>query len=880
MSEHVGPVRHLISKGLTVAVLLGAAACSPMRLLGPRQQLLTKVQLEGVKQADQERLEALYRQRPNDNFPLPKLATYNLGYTFYNPERLQQKLDTTRAEYTRRIAAAGTDSVAVGKLLQKREKRTQRLQAAIDKGNAIMRLGDPPVIYDEQLTRVTAEQMRIFLRSKGFFRSRVSATDTTDCPRGLFGGPGKQGRDTLGCRRVAVTYRVQEGQQFLISQLAYDIADSAVARIIKADSSQALLRVGQPYDEELIGRERGRLESMLKNRGYFDFRQQYISLEADTSFAPYSVRLLVMVENPPDEPGHRAYSVRNVTMITDAGVNRFGVQRDTVQRNGINYLAYDHRFSTRILDRKVAVRPGEQYSLSKSILTQRQLADLDVFRFQGVTYQKVPMPTDTTTGLLDALVSTSLLKKYQETSEIGGTVVAEKPGPFGNFRLRVRNAFGGAEILDLGLRAGLEGQYKATTTPPGSNARIPSVYTLQLGANATLTLPQFLVPWRANPLLTKYSPRTRFSLGYTYVDRPEYNRTTLESTYDYIWQRNAFHQYVLTPLNVSLVNTPKIDAAFRDVLLKQSNSGALLRSFDRLLIPSINASSLYNSNDFVQTLDAKYLRLYTELGAPGRQFYTAPGTRTTIGTQNQEQLETLVGNLLVLDYARAGADFRRYHKLTSRQYFTWRLNGGIAQALTPTELRNLQSGQVTSSLLIPYDKYFFAGGGSSVRAWRPRRLGVGSYPTYQYNNRGDIILDSRGIPLRDENIEQPGELLLEGSVEYRFPLFSYVRGAVFTDFGNVWTLQRDARRDTTGYTQGSARFSPKRFYREFAVGSGAGLRFDFTFLIVRLDFAVKVYDPTAVAQDRWALRNFAVFGNRNKPWLNTPALNVGIGYPF
>ncbi|WP_400190864.1 BamA/TamA family outer membrane protein [Hymenobacter sp. B81] len=863
MSERKGAAGRLL-KGLALGVLLTTVACSPLRLLGPRQRLLTDVQLRGVQQADEEQLQTLFRQRPNDNFPLPKLAIYNLGYTFYNPERLQQKLDTTRTEFSRRIQAAGTDSVAVGRLLQKRERRTQRLQAALDKGNAIMRLGDPPVIYDSALTRVTAGQIGIFLRAKGFFRARVAAADTTDCPRGLFGGPA---RDSLGCRRVAVTYRVQEGPRFHISQLSYDIADSAVAAIVRADTSQALLRVGLPYDEELIGRERTRLETLLKNRGYYDFRQQYITLEADTSFAPYSVRLLVLVENPPELAAHRAYTVRNVTVITDAGVNRFGVQRDTVRRNGVDYLAYDHRFSTRILDRKLVVRPGQTYSLSNSILTQRQLAELDVFRFTGVSYQKVRNPTDTTAAILDAVVSTSPLKKYQETSELGGTYVAGLPGPFGNFRLRVRNAFGGAEILDIGLRAGIEGQFGLVDDSPGGN-RIESTYTTQLGANANLTLPQFLLPWRSNRLFTRYSPRTRISASYTYVNRPEYARTTLEGTYDYIWQRSAFHQFVLTPLNLSLVNTPRLQQRFRELLLSQSNSQALLRSFDRLLVPSINASSLYNSNDFTQTLDAKYLRLFAELGGPFRQAYTSPGSRA----------EAQMGNLVVLNYARLSADFRRYHKLTARQFLVWRLNGGWVQALSKTAYYGASGEQVSNSYVLPYDKYFFAGGGSSVRAWRPRRLGAGSFPTL-LDSAGILRLDSRGLPRRNETAEQPGNLLLEGSVEYRFPIYDYINGALFTDFGNVWTLQ-ESRRDASGYTNGTSSFSPRRFYREFAVGSGAGLRFDFTFLIVRLDLALKVYDPTALPQDRWALRRFAFFTDSQKPWLNTPALNVGIGYPF
>jgi hypothetical protein len=110
-----------------VLLLLGllVVGCSPLRLLGPNQQLLSQIELKGVKQADAERLEALYRQKPNSTFPLPKLAIYQLGRTFYNAGRIERKLDTTRAEYGRRILAARPDSAKVGRLLTPTPARPQ-----------------------------------------------------------------------------------------------------------------------------------------------------------------------------------------------------------------------------------------------------------------------------------------------------------------------------------------------------------------------------------------------------------------------------------------------------------------------------------------------------------------------------------------------------------------------------------------------------------------------------------------------------------------------------------------------------------------------------------------------------------------------------------
>ena len=823
--------------GLLLGLLM-VVGCSPLRLLGPKQQLLSRIELKGVQQADAERIQALYRQKPNSRFPLPKLAIYQLGRTFYNPDKLQRKLDDTRTYYNERIVAARLDSAQVGKLLTKRERETRRLQLALDKGNAIMRLGEPPVVYDSTLTRQTAEQIAVFLKSKGFFRSHVQYNDTL-ADRRFSLGRLLGGADSLHRRRVVVTYRLTENAPFHYSQLDYDIADTAVARRALAAQPASLLRVGDQYDEERIGQERARFEALLKNDGYFDFRQQYVTLEADTSFVPATVRLRTLIASP-ESGQHPRYTIRQVRFITDAGTVRFGQKRDTIRQDSTYFLAFDHRISTRLLNRKVAVHPGDYYNLTSTQTTQRQISQLDVFRFTNVNYVKVrpTAGTDSVRRQLDAVIAASPAKRYQETVEFGGTLVANLPGPFGNLRLKARNPFGGAEVLELGLRAGFEGQFRPVgqATPDGSS---PSVLTTQLGANLNLILPQFLVPFNTNRFLTRYNPRTRISVGYNFVSRPEYARTNLEGTFDYIWQRSAFHQFVFTPFDLSLVNTSRLDPTFFRQLANQfPNPQAARFTFSRQFVPSISFTSLYNSNDFNQTRDARYLRLFAEIGGLTRPLYQ----------------EALNDSIRVTDFYRLNVDYRRYHKLGAKSFLVYRFNGGLVQPVRPDN-RGL-----------PYDKYFFGGGSTSLRAWKPRRLGPGSFTSYLQTIAGTDSLTTNGQKIRNYNVEQPGELLLEGSIEYRFPLFSFINGALFTDVGNVWNLQAGQRE--------AAQFRSSRFYREIAVNSGFGLRFDFTFLILRLDIATKVYDPTAPGS-KWVIRNASLFSSQDQT-----AFNLGIGYPF
>ncbi|MDU0370036.1 BamA/TamA family outer membrane protein [Hymenobacter endophyticus] len=846
------------------AVLLagGLSACSPTRLLLPGQRLLSRVKIEGTDQADAARLQTLVQQKPNSTFPLPKVAIYQLGRSFYNRERIQQKLDEDRTKYDQLIKAAATDSAEAGKLLTKRERHTRRHQLALDKGNAIMRLGEAPVIYDSSLTATSVKQLGIFLKSKGFFRSAVAVTDTVlterFAPFRIFALKSPFHADS---QRVTVTYRIQEGPAFHYSQLDYDIADTAIARRVLASQPESQLRVGQQYDEEVIGSERNRIETLLKNQGYFDFREQYITLEADTSFAPTTVRLRTIISKPARGEQHRLYTIRGVNFITDAGLVRFGLQRDTLVRDSVNYLAYKHRFSTRALDRKLLVRPGQPYSLAKTQQTQRQLSSLDMFRFSTLTYRRVrgsEAPADSAKGLLDATVNASPAKKFQETTEFGGTYVAEKVGPFGNVRLKVRNVFGGAEVLEFGVRAGFEGQYNLTGLTQGDvgSRNLRSQLTTQLGANVNLVLPRFLVPWQGGRYFARYNPRTRFNTAYTYVKRPEYTRTNLEGTLDYLWQPSTYAQIVLTPVDVSVIRTASIDPAFRDTLeqLRINQGSPLYRSFDNLFIPSFNATYLYNSNNFTQTLNAQYLRLFVEFGGLTRGLYQKEPL-----TSYRDDLRS--NRLKVYDFGKITVDYRRYYKLTPSTYFVYRLAGGVATALSSTRLTTVNkdgSEAVTETLyLIPYDKSLFAGGSTSVRAWKPRRLGPGSYATTR-------IPRNSTTPVRDYNTEQPGEVLLEGNVEYRFPIYSFIKGALFTDFGNLWTLRNDPRP--------GAEFKLNQFYRQFAVGSGIGFRFDFDFLILRLDVATKVYDPSAIGSN-WVIRKFSFREDQS-------AFNLGIGYPF
>lgn len=228
-------------------------------------------------------------------------------------------------------------------------------------------------------------------------------------------------------------------------------------------------------------------------------------------------------------------------------------------------------------------------------------------------------------------------------------------------------------------------------------------------------------------------------------------------------------------------------------------------------------------------------------------------------------------------YLRAGFDIRRNTVLDKTAILAYRFNSGVAYSYGADHS-------------LPYEKYFFAGGSNGVRAWRPRRLGVGSYPVKLSDNPNkDGLFDYR--------YEKPGEILLEASVEYRQKLFGFVSGAVFVDAGNVWLFREQAPQTSSEAAKypewtGNTKFKFDQFYKEIAVGTGFGLRFDFAFLVLRLDVGIKAYDPSRQAGDRFVLDKVSLWSpyggatpgstaDPNYSRVREPVIyNVGIGYPF
>jgi outer membrane protein insertion porin family len=793
-------------------LVFSLSSCLGTKYLQENQKLLYRQTIEAPKGFSTKGLPELYTQQVNKKvvgMPINLLVwMYHQGENRYNKQKYINKKAKVEEKFDKK--AAQTNSLRKKDNLQfRKRKKLDALDKKLENGNLFMQWGEPLAVFDSSKMAATVEKITNFLQIKGYFRAKVSA------------------KMEEANRKVTITYLVKPGDQYRIDTILYSIPDPAVLRLVKSNPSNYLVHQKEPFDQDKLTKERERIDFLLKDNGYYDFSRQYIDFQVDTATKKnHRVILLLEIRNPSKSDHHKQFKIDSINFTTDAGVKPSGnAKRIAHPYENITFNYFNPEFSKKVLAQRVFIQKDSLYSRNLTFTTQRQMAKLDVFKFINVNY-------DTAGGRFIANVFASPLEKYAWTNEAGVTVTQGFPGPYISTNFKKRNLMGGLEILEINGRFGFEGVAPATQTG--------DIYksTEAIGSVA-LTFPQFLFPFSraASFRYAKYNPRTRVSASYTYTDRPEYQRgiTTLAASFS--WDINQKLQFSFTPTNLNIIRSTKSDdfEAFLAERYKKGNNliNAFLPSFVGSMIFSVTWNNNYGSNQKSSYL----LRGTIESGGTLLNLYTPQ----IIINQGLEPYQ----------YIRLNLDLRRNKFINKNTSLAFRFNTGFGYAYSANKV-------------LPYEKNFFVGGSNSVRAWRPRRLGVGSDPP-------PLRSDPSQGGYFDYSFEKPGELLIEGSVEWRQKLVGFINYALFIDAGNVWSIRSAVDKP--------AEFNTDRFYKEFGIGTGFGLRFDFSFLILRLDVGMKVWDPARSLGDRFILSNarfIGPYGINSEPVV----YNIGIGYPF
>ncbi len=790
-------------------------ACSISKNLPEGTYVLESNKLKGVEKANQLEIEGLYIQEPNTRIPLTNsslgVSIYRVGLAFYDSAKVNEKLYAKNSELqeVRSLLDKVPDD---RKLIKKREKlqtKIQYLEKLEEYGNFLMRTGNPVTILDSTLTEKTVTEIDNYLYNKGFLEAEVAFEVKTKK------------------KKAEVIYTVQEKNAYMLDSIYVRSDNEGILELIKNNKDGSFITKGDRYDQSNFTRERDRLEELFKNNGYFMFTKNFIdyNLFYDTTSKKINVEQRIL--KPSFTEKHEVYKIDSITFKVSPPSDSFIDEKVQKSYRNIDFTFYKDRFSEKLLSSRILFDEGQEYKRLNIVETQKQLSNLDLFRYINISF-------DTVGTRLTARIITQPNQKYQLTNQLGLSITEQLPGPFFSVVLRNRNFFRAGEILEFNSRIGYEGVASATDQ---------GVYqSKEFGTSASVIFPRFLIPFYGLSLQKygKYNPNTRVQLGYNYTNRPEYTRSGLNALLAYTWvtQGNR-QQFTVNAADINYIRTPNISDDFAQVLLDlESQGNNLIWSFLPSLISSISAQSIINFNNYGNynsTNKASLLKLFVESGGTTLNFVDAPSNNETT-------------DFARFQWLKLQADFRRYYPITQKSTIAYRANFGIA---TPYGV---------SSGILPYEKYFFAGGGTSIRAWQARRLGPGSYtPPIGDGGRYDYAF------------EQPAEMILETMLEYRRNLVGYFDMAVFVDAGNAWVIGVDNSRP-------GADFRFDRFYKEIALGTGIGLRMDFNFLVVRLDLATKAVDPSMPEGERWVLDNLSfnqLFGLKGQT-----VLNFGIGYPF
>ncbi|MEL6359183.1 MAG: POTRA domain-containing protein, partial [Bacteroidota bacterium] len=394
------------------------------------EYFLGKQRIKGTQKVSKKALEAYFQQQPNTTWlGIPwKLWIYSVGQDSFDKKTIQQRIARTETRFAAKIALAGDDLGKVERLEQKRAKKIQAYTKRLQKGNLLMRNGEPPVIYSPQQRELTEQNLLVYLQSKGYFEAQVSSIIK------------------LRNRRASITYHIQENSPHLIGVLRLNTDDSAIEQLLQAHQQQSLLKAGDAYDQEVLREERERIYELLSNHGYFDFDRQYIWFNVDATAADNTVAIETVIGTPVDGQIHPVYQIAQVTWDVEEERPEEASHEETASHSGIIFRNLRPQFKPYVLAKKLLLYPPQLYSKQDLLEARRHLARLGMFKYINITYDVVGP------GRLIPYIHTSPVDRFQLTGELGLQVSQWLPTVFCKLSLAGKNLFGRLETLKLGAQ--------------------------------------------------------------------------------------------------------------------------------------------------------------------------------------------------------------------------------------------------------------------------------------------------------------------------------------------------------------------------------------------------------------------------------------------
>lgn len=678
-------------------------------------------------------------------------------------------------------------------------------------------VGEEPALYDSTIHKKTIQQLQLYMNERGYYNAEVKGTTKLKGIRK---------------KKIALFYTVKSGDVYTISKITYNIPDTNIAKIITDHLDKSLIKKETVFDISILKDEQKRISQLANTEGYYSFNESNIYYTADTSKGHDNVEITIALKpnNASQDGSYKKYRIRNTYIYPDynasESIHSLNILDTIRYSKSINFICNDTLFvKPEVIQRSNYIINGSLYNIGKVEKTQRQLSQNKLFKLVTITFTEVNTTNENDENYIDCYIHITPFTRQALTLEIEGTNTGGDWGAEINGSYIHKNLFRGAENFYIKARASEE-YNKALKT---NNESYQLFNSHEFGIEFGLETPVFLSPIKPARFDYNYRPKTNIRFGYNYNKTVDYTRPSLQVSYGYTWFGNNYITHNFKPIDISYIYYFDKSARFYKFINSQDYYKF---SYEDYVIYAMNyAYIFYNRNPKFQR-NYQYFKFFIE--SSGNSMYAAYSLIDK-NKQANEKYTTL--NVGFAQYAKAEADFRYYQVLDKKRTIVYRIFGGMAVPYLNSEG-------------LPSVKKYYSGGANSMRAWSNRTLGPGSFKdtinSFQY---------------------YMGDIKLEANLETRFHMFWLMDGAFFIDAGNIWSYKDNE-------IQG-AEFFANTFLKEIAIGTGYGVRFDFSFLIFRLDLGVKVKEPYLIDNTNSRI----IWGNR--PLDNEDFnLNLGIGYPF
>lgn len=644
---------------------------------------------------------------------------------------------------------------------------------------------------------------------------------------GYFNGTVSYQVDTLkNPRKAKLNYFIDMGKPYLIDTLTYEGFSPKVDNLIHKWEYKKLIHSGDNFNVIRLNEERQRLIDLLRDHGYYYARNEFLTFLADTIMRPGYVCLKIIPKSNIPKEALRTYYLGNTSVHLTGYKGEEPVDSVKHQDFTIHYAGKKPGIRYNVLRKRFIYMKGETYSQTRQNYTQEALARLGAFKYSEFQYTPRSKDSDT----LDIRVNTMFDLPYNSELELNVTTKSTKQtGPGAIFNLSRRNFRGMGATLNLELKGSYE--WQTSSTVDGESSVMNSY---EMGAALSLEFPRLVIPWvkdRVDPF--RYPSQTNFKIYVEQVNRAKYFKMlSFGGNISYSFQPSRSMKHTVTPLHLSFDHLQHHTAAFDSI---STANPMLFRSLNDQFIPSMTYTLTYDNTWKKKTTRVWWENSITSAGNITSLIYLACGK----GLKDRDK--KFIGTPFA-QFLKVNSEIRPLFYLSDKQQIALRFTGGVIWAY----------GNRT---IAPYSEQFYVGGANSIRAFTIRSIGPGRFHpaknvSYSY-------------------IDETGDIKLEANAEYRFRILSNflggnLNGAVFMDAGNVWLMRKDEARP-------GAEFTFKRFFDSVALGTGIGIRYDLSFLILRLDWGIALHVPYDTGKS----------GYYNIPrFKDGSGLHFAIGYPF